>query len=349
MSHAFDPRRTPFREDLAAAHLRDKVRAPRYAEGEPRQVCAPSAALRSAPRFEAPLMTEALCGEIFTVYDIKDGWAWGQLVNDGYVGYMTADMLSTMIEETTHKVSSRATFVYPAPDFKKPPFMRLSFSAEVIVFAQEGKFAELSRGGYVYAGHLVPKQEQAKDYVRVAERFIGTPYLWGGKTSIGLDCSGLVQIALQAAGMNCPRDSDMQEAELGQPLPKLDIGALQRGDLIFWRGHVAIATSPDFLIHANAYHMETCIEPVRRAVERIAEQSGPVTSIRRIAPQETMAEARPLTTVPPDGKIAKLSHELRKAAASEPGKKAEEKKPPEAEKSRAEALIAKPAPQPVNR
>lgn len=300
MMTALDARRTPFRDDLAAAFLKDKVRAPRYAEGERRQISAPSAALRAAPRFDAPLLTEALCGDVVTVYDIKDGWAWGQIASDGYVGYLTVDGLSAMIEETTHKVASRSTFVYPAPDIKKPPFMRLSFSSELIIFAKEGKFAELSRGGFVFAGHLVPKKERAKDFVRVAERFIGTPYLWGGKTANGFDCSALVQIALQAAGMPCPRDSDMQEAELGEPQPEL--GAVQRGDLIFWKGHVAIATSPDFIIHANAYHMETAVEPLRRAIERIGEQSGPVTSIRRVsfAAGERPAEAAGL----PAGKAA---------------------------------------------
>lgn len=282
MTAALDPRRTPFREDLAAAYLRDRVRAPRYAEGERRQVSAASVPLRAAPHFDAPLLTEALNGEIVTLYDIKDGWGWGQLASDGYVGYMTIDCLSTQIEAPTHKVSARWTFVYPVPDMKRPPFMRLGFSSEVIVFAQEGRFAELSRGGFIFAGHIVSLGERAKDFVRVAERFVGTPYLWGGKTSGGLDCSALVQLSLNAAGIPCPRDSDMQEAEIGEPIDKADLGAVQRGDLIFWKGHVAIATSPDFIVHANAYHMETAVEPLRRAVERIGEQSGPVTSIRRL-------------------------------------------------------------------
>ncbi len=285
MTPAFDPRRTPVREDLAAAHLRDRVRAPRYVEGEQRQVTASSAPLRAAPRFDAPLLTEALNGEIVTLYDIKDGWGWGQLASDGYVGFMTVDGLSTQIETPTHKVSARWTFVYPVPDIKRPPFMRLFFSSDVIVFAQEGRFAELSRGGFVFAGHIVPRGERAKDFVRVAERFVGTPYLWGGKTSAGLDCSALVQLSLTAAGVPCPRDSDMQEAEIGEPIETGDLGAVQRGDLIFWRGHVAIATSPDFIVHANAYHMETAVEPLRRAVERIGEHSGPITSIRRLRTQ----------------------------------------------------------------
>ncbi|MDZ4792264.1 MAG: NlpC/P60 family protein [Hyphomicrobiales bacterium] len=313
-----DPRRNAYREDVAAKYLEGRVRAVRFTPGEALQVSAPFAALRSAARFDAPVYTEALSGELMTVYEFNSNWAWGQLQTDGYVGYMPADCLSRMIEPTTHRVANRATFVYPAPDIKAPPFMRLSFGAELIVFAQDGKFAELSRGGFVFAGHLVSKNELVKDYVRVAERFVGAPYLWGGKTSNGVDCSGLVQIAFQAAGMNAPRDSDMQEAELGEALPKADVSALQRGDLIFWKGHVAIATSPDFLIHANAYHMETAVEPVRRAIERIAAESGPVTSIRRLHTAENIATpvAVAQTTLALEARIATVAGQLQ---SSNPG------------------------------
>jgi cell wall-associated NlpC family hydrolase len=319
MLNALDPRRHPYREDVAAAHLRDRVRAQRYVEGEPRQVAAPSAPLRAAPRFDAPLLTEALSGEIATVYDARDGWAWCQLASDGYVGFMTADCLSTMIETPTHKVVARATFIYPAPDIKKPPITRLSFGAEPIVSAIEGKFAELSRGGFVHLAHLTTRGDRAKDFVRVAERFVGTPYLWGGKTSNGIDCSALVQLALSAAGVACPRDSDMQEAELGERLPKPDLGALRRGDLIFWRGHVAVAASPDFIIHANAFHMETVVEPVRRAVDRIAADSGPVVSIRRLpmAQESEVAPPQPEQAKLGDRKSAALAEELQRAGAAD--------------------------------
>lgn len=315
-----DTRRNAYREDVAAKHLEGRVRAARFTAGEALQVSAPVAPLRSAPRFDAPMLTEALSGELIAVYEFNNNWAWGQLHTDGYVGYMAADCLSRMIEPTTHRVANRATFVYPAPDIKIPPFMRLSFGAELIVFAQDGKFAELSRGGFVFAGHLVSKNEIVKDFVRVAERFVGAPYLWGGKTSNGVDCSGLVQIALQAAGMNAPRDSDMQEAELGEALPKADLSALQRGDLIFWKGHVAIATSPDFLIHANAYHMETAVEPVRRAVERIGAEAGPVTSIRRIATAENSMERVASTEAKPklaiEARIASVAGQLQSSGVA---------------------------------
>jgi cell wall-associated NlpC family hydrolase len=278
-----DPRRHVYREDLAADTLKGKVPAQRYVHGELRQVASPLAPVRLVPRFDAPLLTEALHGELVTVYDIANGWAWVQLQHDRYVGYLPADNLSAIIEEPTHWVTSRATFVYPVPDLKRPPIMRLSCNAKATITGRDGRFLELSRGGFVFGGHVQPIEDKGKDFVRLAERLIGTPYLWGGRSSVGIDCSGLVQLAMQGAGMGCPRDADMQEAEVGETLPKPDLNRLQRGDLIFWRGHVGIMQSAEWLIHASGHQMEVVVEPIRRAVERIAETHGEVTAIRRIA------------------------------------------------------------------
>lgn len=277
-----DPRRNAFREDLAAASLQDRVRAPRYSEGEVRQVSAPSAQLKLGPRFDSQLATEALSGELVTVYEDRNGWAWAQTHYDGYVGYIPMDCLTAMIEEPTHRVSTRATFVYPAPDIKHPPLMRLSFGSEVICSDRDARFFELSRGGYVFAAHLTPRGEFAKDFVRVAERLVGAPYLWGGRSSNGLDCSALTQLSLQAAGFASPRDSDMQEAEVGQPVTNITPETIKRGDLLFWKGHVALALSGEWLIHASGHHMETVIEPIRRALDRIGETHGPVRTVRRL-------------------------------------------------------------------
>jgi NlpC/P60 family/Bacterial dipeptidyl-peptidase Sh3 domain len=277
-----DPRLNAFREDLAAASLQDRVRAPRYAEPEIRQVAAPAAPVRTAPRFDGPLATEALSGELVAAYEFREGWAWVQLREDGYVGYIPLDCLSGMVEENTHRVSARLTYLYPAPDMKKPPITKLSFSCTVAPIGRpESRFVELSRGGFIFADHLVGIRERAKDFVRVAERFVGVPYLWGGKTSLGIDCSGLVQIALQAAGVHCLRDSDMQMATAGEPRDVANIEAIQRGDLLFWQGHVAIAQSPDWMIHASGHHMEVVVEPIRRALERTAETHGPLVAILR--------------------------------------------------------------------
>ena len=277
-----DPRLNPFREDLAAVSLQDRVRAQRYAAPELRQVAAPAAPVRIAPRFDAPLATEALSGELVSVYEFREGWAWGQLHEDGYVGYIPADCLSAMIEENTHRVSARLTYLYPAPDMKQPPLTKLSFSCTVAPIGKlDGRFAELSRGGFIFADHLVGIRERARDFVRVAERFVGVPYLWGGKTFLGIDCSGLVQISLQSAGVPCLRDSDMQMRNAGEPLDPANLEAIQRGDLLFWSGHVAIAQSPDWMIHASGHHMEVVVEPIRRAVERTAENHGPILAIVR--------------------------------------------------------------------
>ena len=277
-----DPRRHVYRDDMAAASLKERVQAQRYVQGELRQVVGAVAPVRLVPRFDAPLLTEALCGELATVYEVRDGWGWVQLENDGYVGYMPMDNLSATIDEPTHWVASRATFIYPAPDLKRPPVMRLSFNGKVTVLGREGRFLELARGGFVYGGHLQAMEEKARDFVRLAERLVGTPYLWGGRSSVGIDCSALVQLALQGTGMGCPRDSDMLEGELGEALPGKDIDKLQRGDLVFWRGHVGIAQSAEWMLHASGHQMEVVVEPIRRAVERIATTHGEVTAIKRI-------------------------------------------------------------------
>ncbi len=291
-----DPRRNAYREDMAASALSDRVSAPRYVDGVTQQVIATRAPVRSAPKFRAPLMTEALHGEAVTVYDSRDGWVWGQLQRDGYVGYMPADHVSSNVFAPTHVLRVRSSHIYPAPDIKTPPLDMLTFGARIASDGREGRFLSLARGGYVFADHCVGANDKLKDFVRAAERLVGTPYLWGGKTSLGVDCSALVQLALQAAGIECPRDTDMQEPEVGETVEGIIEedgtlrGGLERGDLIFWKGHVAIAQSSDWFVHASGHQMETVMEPVRHALERIAQSWGKPSSVKRLVSADTTLE-----------------------------------------------------------
>lgn len=282
---ALDPRVTPARADLAAKELEGKVPAARYVEGRVYEVIEPQAPLRDEPRPDAPLATEALKGERVRIFDTNaEGWAWGQLAADGYVGWLPANALASPGLPPTHKVAALRTFVFPGPSIKLPPIEALPLGAHLAVARVADRMAVTSAGGYIPAAHLAPVGYYEADFVAVAERFIGVSYLWGGKTVLGLDCSGLVQVALTVCGISCPRDSDMQEAALGVPFKHAaGLADLKRGDLIFWKGHVGIVSDPATLIHANAFYMAVTIEPIADAVERIANTGSDVTSVRRIA------------------------------------------------------------------
>ena len=282
---AFDPRVTPARADLAAKHLEGKVTAARYAEGRVYDVIDPVAPLRLEPRPDAPLATEALKGERVTIYDTnEEGWAWGQLAADGYVGWLPANALAQRGAAPTHKVTALRTFAFPGASIKMPPLEALPFEARLVIARTVDRMAVMPSGAHVPALHLAPIDRNEKDFVAVAERFVGVPYLWGGKTALGLDCSGLVQIALTACGVPCPRDSDMQEAALGAPVgSRDDYNDPRRGDLVFWKGHVAIVRDGASLLHANAFHMAVVIEPIVDAVARIAAAGSEITSVWRMA------------------------------------------------------------------
>jgi len=277
-----DPRRHAYRGDLAAEPLRGLVEARRFVKGDPRQVAAPSLPLRREPRFDATLDTEALRGEVVTLYDESEGWAWVQLSRDGYVGYMPSEGLTPRLVAPTHRISALRTYVYPEPDGKTPPLALLSLNASVAARGDDGKFLALEDNGYVVASHAAPIGAAEPDFVAVAEGFLGTPYLWGGRTSIGLDCSGLVQLALEAAGHSAPRDADMQAQELGRAVDWRKGAALRRGDLVFWEGHVGIMTTAKDFLHANAFHMAVAAEPFARASKRIEAAGYEVTCVRRL-------------------------------------------------------------------
>lgn len=285
MTLRLDPRLHPYRSDLAAEHLQGRVEAQAFVPGRPMRVVSDIVRLHRAPGHDQPIDTELLFGEDFTVYEERDGWAWGQLATDGYVGYVPVPALGEPLAVATHRVAVLRTFVYSVADIKAPPVMLLSLNAQVAVEALHGDLARLAGGaGFVFARHLRAMGDHAADFVEVAARFVGTPYLWGGRSSLGLDCSALVQLSLQAAGIACPRDSDMQREDVGRTLGE-DLGPdaePRRGDLVFWRGHVGIIADDDLLLHASGHHMLTVTEPFAEARARIARAGLEVLAVRRL-------------------------------------------------------------------
>ena len=276
-----DARRIPARPDLAAAHLKGEVEAERYAEATPLAVSVPLAPLTDRPDSAAPLATQLLHGEGFAAYEQGGDWAWGQALSDGYVGYVPRDCLTPAGPAPTHRVARPLTNIYPSPALKTRPVGWLSYGALVRVEGVEAEFAALSSGGFVPAPHLVPREVPAADWVAEAERLLGAPYLWGGRGPTGLDCSALVQLALQAAGREAPRDSDMQEAELGRTMAPGTVP--ERGDLMFWNGHVGIMLDPTRMLHASAHRMDVMIEPLEAVRARILKAGeGPITRHARL-------------------------------------------------------------------
>jgi hypothetical protein len=278
-----DPRLTPARPDLAAKYLEGKVAAARFVSGEEFEIAEALAPLREAPSSDATLLTQALKGERVTIYDRnREGFAWGQLNSDGYVGWLPDRALIKPVARPTHKIASLRTFAFPGPSIKLPPVDTLVMGDLVTVVREDGAFAVTREGWYLPRQHVGGIDRYENDFVAVAERFVGTPYLWGGKSGFGVDCSGLVQLSLNAAGTGCPRDSDMQQDGLGRVLTSAESRKLQRGDLIFWKGHVAIARDAHTIVHANAHHMATVIEGTSEAIARIKAAGSEIAVIKRL-------------------------------------------------------------------
>ncbi|MCA0034216.1 NlpC/P60 family protein [Mesorhizobium sp. B263B2A] len=283
---ARDARLHAFRSDLADARLKGEVTADRFVAGRPARVTASVADLRKAPRPDAGINTQLLFGDDVLVFEDREGWAWVQAERDGYVGYVADMMLGGRDRAPTHIVSVPRTFLYPGPDLRFPIAGQLSMGSTVTVAgAAETRgthYAVLPSGEAVISGHLRPIGERASDYVSVAEMFLGTPYLWGGVSGFGIDCSGLVQLAMRMAGKNVLRDSDMQAASIGEPLdPGADFSELRRGDLVFWKGHVAVMTDAGTMIHANGHTMLVSREGLKDAIARIGYLYGGPTGFRR--------------------------------------------------------------------
>lgn len=279
-----DRRLAAFRPDLADVALHGQVEAARYVEGVPARIGVPVADLLSAPVEDAGMDTQLLLGDAVRVFERKDGWAWIQAARDSYVGYVAETVLAASAPQPTHVVAVPRSFIYRSDDLKSPRRAALSLGSGVNVSSMSEKrgtrYAALAGGGHMIAAHLRPGGSVTDDYVAVAETLERTPYLWGGASAFGIDCSGLVQLSMRMAGRDVARDTDMQAARLGTALGD-DLAGLRRGDLVFWKGHVAIILDGENIIHANGHTMSVAREALRDAIDRISYLYGGPTGLRR--------------------------------------------------------------------
>ncbi|MEI6557038.1 MAG: NlpC/P60 family protein [Rhodospirillaceae bacterium] len=283
-----DPRRHPWRAEVAAAGLEGRVPSARFVGGTPRRVGQGSVGLMAAPAGSAEQSSQLLFGETFTVYDEAGGWAWGQNATDGYVGYLPTAALAATPLPPSHRVTALRSFLYPEPALKRPPLDLVHLTTTLAVAGPpDNGYLPVAGGGWLFAGHLAPLAVVEPDPVVTALRLIGTPYLWGGRGSLGIDCSALVQLALAAAGVAAPRDSDMQRGEVGVslgPVPADGAGvSFRRGDLVFFPGHVGIMLDGDRLVHATAFVMAVTVEPLAAVIARTdPTRGGGLLAVRRL-------------------------------------------------------------------
>lgn len=280
-----DRRLNAYRPDLAEASLRGQVEAERFVEGVSAQVTVPVIALRPQPDLARGIDTELLLGEEITVFERKDGWAWVKAVSDGYVGYLPEDTIKEGLTAPTHIVVPQRTFLYPEPELRKPYTGVLSMGSRLRVAgtaeARGNHYVVLEDGTAVFAKHVQPiGYNDGGDYVDIAAKFMETPYLWGGRSGLGVDCSSLIQIALLMTGRSAQRDSDMQAAGLGEPIAREE---LKRGDFVFWKGHAAVMEDAETIIHANGHTMTVARENFAAAVERIGWLYEYPTGYRRLS------------------------------------------------------------------
>jgi cell wall-associated NlpC family hydrolase len=277
-----DPRVNAYRADLADAALRGRVVAARFVEPVMHACAVERAPMRAAPDASATAVSELLWGEGFAALDAADGWVWGWSVHDHYVGHVSADALGPAAPSPTHRVVAAHALLFAHPSIKAPVLARLPLGAPVAASGTGGDFLAGAGRGFLHRRHLAPWDVPEADPVAVAARLMGAPYLWGGRSAAGVDCSGLVQVALGLCGVAAPRDSDMQRETLGQAVDRA--GPLQRGDLVFFPGHVGFMTGPTHLLHANAHWMAVTEEPLADVVARLkaAGVAQPVTAVRRL-------------------------------------------------------------------
>ena len=265
-----DSRLTLIRDGIADARLEGVVAADAYRQAAPHRCAAGRTSVRKAAAVDATMISELLFGEAFDVLVEQDGFAFGPGRRDGYVGFVAVDALAPATQAPTHRVSALSTLAFARPDIKTPDPVILPQNSLARVVGHEGRFAEVPGAGFVIEAHLALIGVYDRDMAGVALSHLGAPYLWGGRTVAGLDCSGLVQAAMTACGRFAPRDSDQQ----ADAYPAVDQADLRRGDLVFWPGHVAILVDASHIVHANGFHMQTAVEPLAEALERIEQPAS---------------------------------------------------------------------------
>ena len=274
----FDSRIIPIKHDLASTEYKGLINNKKFSNGKNYFVKSNTAPLYHKKNSNE-LISQLLYGEIFRVFEISGKFAWGQSLRDNYVGYTTIKSLSSKKVKATHKIKSLRAFIYREPEIKKIPITYLSLNSLVRVKSKKGKFLFLENLGWVFSEDIAPINNFKFNVVDLAKQYLNTPYLWGGRDSIGIDCSGLVQNIYQMVGINMPRDTDLQELFVTNKVSSES--KIKAADLIFWKGHVAIAIDNKNIIHANAYHMKTSIETLKKAKTRISKQYGKIISVNR--------------------------------------------------------------------
>jgi cell wall-associated NlpC family hydrolase len=280
-----DKRVNAYRPDLAHIDLSDRIGAQHFAIPAPVTCVVPVTGVLLSPDAASENISQLLLGETFICLEKRGDWLWGQCAHDAYVGYVRAAAFAGgTLAAATHRVGAAQAHVFSAPSIKSEILNPVYRGSPLAITATDGKFSELGSGGFIRSSTLVPANAVAADWVAQARDFIAAPYVWGGRTRAGVDCSGLVQSALMACGIACPRDSDMQAREIGIAVPEADWQNLQRGDFVFFPGHVGIMHDRQNLLHANAFHMQTLIEPLADVIARLVpDHAQPVTAVRRLA------------------------------------------------------------------
>lgn len=272
MANKLDPRINAYRDDLADIRLQEHIEARRFVSGSPARIIAPITNVYGKAE-PGPLVTQALFGETLHIFETKNGFHWVQLDADNYVGYVAEQDVDHGAAVATHRINVPLAHVYAKADIKSQPLELLPLGARVqAVGSNSDEWHSLSRGGFIKTSAV--RDVAYPDLAVAAMQFLHAPYLWGGRTALGIDCSGLVQVAMNMLGQTCPRDSDQQEAFLGE---KISEKKLQRNDLVFFKGHVGIMWNDTDLLHANAHAMATTLEPLADVTQRAA-----ITSCRRL-------------------------------------------------------------------